>query len=213
MIHPQTELRRVDDVIGLGVFATAFIPKGTIVWALDALDQRLDGARAASLDPGYAPILDRYAFTNARGEHVLCWDLARFVNHSCAATCLSPGFDFEIAVRDIQAGEELTDDYGSLNLTEDFPCRCGSPACRGTVRPDDMSRLALTWDRRLRAAFRSLLSVPQPLWWLVAAKDEVEAAVREPRRIPSIRRHAFDAAAAPVAVAALTRPRRRRRPV
>jgi len=31
MIHPRTELREVDPVIGCGVFATALISKGTIV--------------------------------------------------------------------------------------------------------------------------------------------------------------------------------------
>jgi len=32
MIHPDTELRLSNPRIGLGVFATHFIPKGTLTW-------------------------------------------------------------------------------------------------------------------------------------------------------------------------------------
>lgn len=39
MIHPDTELRFVTPDIGNGVFATRFIPKGTLTWVRDRLDQ------------------------------------------------------------------------------------------------------------------------------------------------------------------------------
>ncbi|MHC5084588.1 MAG: SET domain-containing protein, partial [Planctomycetota bacterium] len=32
MIHPDTELRKVNETIGYGVFATRHIPKGTILY-------------------------------------------------------------------------------------------------------------------------------------------------------------------------------------
>ena len=35
------------------------------------------------------------------GISILCWDNARFVNHSCEPNCLTGGFDFEFAIRDI----------------------------------------------------------------------------------------------------------------
>ena len=38
MIHPKTELRFVNDDIGYGVFATEFIPKGTILYVKDELE-------------------------------------------------------------------------------------------------------------------------------------------------------------------------------
>ena len=53
MVHPHTELRFVNPLIGWGVFATRLIPQGTIVWALDALDQRFTPEQAAAL-PAYA---------------------------------------------------------------------------------------------------------------------------------------------------------------
>jgi hypothetical protein len=53
MVHPHTELRFVSPQIGWGVFATRLIPRGTIVWALDSLDQRFTPDQVAAL-PAYA---------------------------------------------------------------------------------------------------------------------------------------------------------------
>ena len=49
MVHPHTEIRFVNDIIGWGVFASRFIPKGTIIWALDPLDQRFTPEQVATL--------------------------------------------------------------------------------------------------------------------------------------------------------------------
>src|SRR5690242_15577324 len=109
MVHPDTELRFVNPAIGWGVFATRPIPRGTLTWVLDKLDHCFTPAEFAQL-PEYARLqLHKYSYMDRRGDHVLCWDHARFINHSCAANCLSVGYDFELAVRDIAAGEELTD--------------------------------------------------------------------------------------------------------
>jgi hypothetical protein len=111
------------------------------------------------------------------------------MNHSCSATCLSPGFDFEIAIRDIQAGEELTDDYGALNPEEPFTCLCGAAGCRGQVLPDDAAREAVRWDSLVAAAFPDVGRVAQPLWELVGEKAEVQRVLAGERRLPSGLRH------------------------
>jgi hypothetical protein len=122
-------------------------------------------------------MLHKYMFANARGEHILCWDLARYVNHSCNPACLSAGYNFEIAVRDIHPGEELTDDYATLNMEGSFACNCGSPQCRGTVRGEDIYTLSDQWDSVVREAFPLIGALPQPLWPLVAEKDAVRGAL------------------------------------
>ena len=38
MIHPHTEPRHTGTDVGLGVFATALIPRGTIVYVMDSLE-------------------------------------------------------------------------------------------------------------------------------------------------------------------------------
>jgi SET domain-containing protein len=115
LIHPDSELRFVSPAIGYGLFATRPIPMGSVTWAADPLDQIIEPARLAELPAMLSRQVHRYSYLNGRGDRILCWDHGRFVNHSCAAACLSPGFDFEIAVRDIRPDEEITDDYGTLN--------------------------------------------------------------------------------------------------
>jgi hypothetical protein len=189
MLHPDAELRWASEEIGLGVFATREIPQGTIVWVLDELDRRLKPEQMAHLGRRYEPLLERYGYLNAAGEWVLCWDLARWINHSCDANTLSSGWELDVAIRDIAAGEEITNDYGSLNLGRSFACRCGAAACRRRVRPADFERLATLWDARVRNAFPQLMRVPQPLWSWVPNKRTVAAASRRPERVPSISSH------------------------
>src|SRR5688500_15049812 len=120
MIHPDTELQFINDKIGYGVVATKLIPKGTITWALDKLDRIFTPTQVASLDQLYQQVLDKYTYRSAEGNHILCWDNARFVNHSSKSNCLTTAYEFEIAIRDIAAGEGLTDYYGYRNLEEPF---------------------------------------------------------------------------------------------
>jgi len=188
MLHPDTELRFVNPWIGYGVFASRAIPKGTLTWVRCDLDQTFAPEHVAGLSAYYRAIVDRYAFVDERGDHVLCWDHARFVNHGCEATCLSPGYGFEIAVRDIAAGEELTDDYGSLNIDVPFTCRCGSPACRREIRPDDLLAYGDRWDAIIAGAFFRISEVAQPLWELVREKEDVARALARVTPVASCRR-------------------------
>ena len=177
----------MNDHIGYGVFATRLIPRGTITWVRDELDQTFQVEQVAAMPAPYREILDRYAFVDAQGMLVLCWDHSRFFNHSCEANCLSAGYDFEVAVRDIQSGDELTDDYGTLNLREPFVCGCRLATCRGKVRPDDMERLSPVWDQEMRSVFPLIPRVTQPLWGFLRERVAVEEALREPSRLRSIR--------------------------
>jgi hypothetical protein len=191
MIHPDTELRPVNEHIGLGVFATRPLPMGTIVWVQDELDQRIPPERLRRLGRRYEALLERYGFVNAAGETILCWDLGRWINHSCRANVLSSGWDFDVAVRDIAAGEELTTDYGELNIERSFSCGCAEPACRRRIRPDDFDRFVPVWDASVKQAFPEVTRVQQPLWQWVPNKREVSAASRRPERVPSVRSHQF----------------------
>lgn len=164
MIHPATELRYISPSIGFGVFATALIPQGTIVYVQDALEIVLPADHPLLTADIYQPILDKYSTVEKDGSRLLSWDIARYVNHSCQSNALSTGYGFEIAVRDIQPGEEITDDYGLFNLPYDMPCACGHPACRGSVRPSDFTTLIQQWDTHLNAALAKLNSLEQPLW-------------------------------------------------
>lgn len=169
MIHPHTELRFISPEIGYGVVATKFIPKGTITWALDKLDREFTPQQLSEMDDIYKHIIDVYAYRNNKGNFVLCWDNARFVNHSFNSSCLTTAYDFEIAIRDIHPGEQLTDDYGYLNVTEPFRA-APEGTRRKVVYPDDTAKYFKVWDKKLKAPFQFIPKLEQPLGNLLSAE-------------------------------------------
>lgn len=182
MIHPATKLTFINEDIGYGVVATELIPRGTIVWVRDELDRRLSKEQLQGLGPLYEQSLLKYLYVDSAGMYVLCWDIARYMNHSCESTCLPAGFDgFEVAVRDIQPGEELTDDYGTLAIQFSFECHCGAPQCRKLIHPADFSKRAAWWHERAKQAFSTIRDVPQVMWPLVQEKDEIQQILDQKR--------------------------------
>jgi hypothetical protein len=162
MIHPATQIRWIHNDIGHGVVATQLIPKGTLTWVRDPLDRTFTPQAFQAFDEAHRRVLETYCYRNSKGHYVLCWDHARYMNHSFRPTCLPTPYGFEIAIRDIQPGEELTNDYGCLNIVEAFrPTDEGSR--RKIVRPDDLTRHHPAWDRQLRNAVVHIPHLPQPL--------------------------------------------------
>lgn len=168
MMHPDTEIQFINTHMGYGVVATKFIPKGTITWVQDELDKVFKPQEVEKMHPGIQEMVDKYSFRNNKGHYVLCWDLAKYVNHSFKANCLSTAYDFELAIRDIYPGEQLTDDYGYLNVSEPFKAQDEGTE-RDTVYPDDLLRYHKIWDRQLSEAFRYFEKVQQPLQVFVSA--------------------------------------------
>jgi hypothetical protein len=162
MIHPDTELKFISHEIGYGVVATRFIPKGTITWIFDPLDQVFSPEQIRKMHPAFREILHTYSYRDHNGNFILCWDNSRFVNHSFHSNCISTAYNFEIAIRDIQPGEELTDDYGYLNVTEPFDCLPEPGTSRTQVMPDDLLHFSKEWDEKLKTAFKDFNNVPQP---------------------------------------------------
>jgi hypothetical protein len=188
VLHPAIDIKLVNPDIGYGVFATQDIPKGTITWALDPLDQIIEQAKTKTIKEPTEAQLQRYSWINGNGDRILCWDFGKFMNHSCEPNSVGPGkLEFEIAVRDISAGEQVTCDYGTFNLEEPLTCACGSTHCRGQVCPEDFATLAPILDQRVRSAFRELQSVQQPLWPLVQKwRLQIERGIAQPTLLPSL---------------------------
>lgn len=162
MIHPHTQLQYINDEIGHGVVATKFIPAGTITWVLDKWDREISIAQFSKLDQLYKDVLDTYSYRNNLGNYILCWDHGRFVNHSFKSNCLSTAYDFEIAIKDIKPGEQLTDDYGYLNV--DTPFKASEEGTkRKTVYPDDLKNYHKKWDAAIKKVFPKITQLPQPL--------------------------------------------------
>lgn len=162
MIHPDTELQFINEIIGYGVVAKKFIPKGTITWVQDELDRVFTPEDAQQLSPLMQQYLETYCFTNADGNRILCWDNAKFVNHSFRPSCMSTAYDFEIAIRDIYPGEQLTDDYGYLNVSEPFEV-VDEGTERKVVFPDDLLRYHELWDNQITERLADIAAADQPL--------------------------------------------------
>lgn len=69
-------------------------------------------------------------------------ELADRANHSCNPNAGLHGQITLVAMRDIEAGEEICFDYAMSDGHPDFhmTCACGQPECRGAVTGDDWRR-------------------------------------------------------------------------
>lgn len=186
-MHPDTEIQFISEEIGYGVVATKFIPKGTITWVQDELDHVYTQEQVNKMQPLSQEMIDKYTFRNNKGHFVMCWDISKYVNHSFKSNCLSTPYDFEIAVRDIAKGEELTDDYGYLNVTEAFNAK-DEGTSRTKVYPDDLLNFHEDWDRQLENAFHLLKDVEQPLKPLISKeiREKVQAVLEGKSPMDSI---------------------------
>ncbi len=163
MLHPATELRYINPNIGYGVFATAFIPCGTIIYVQDALEIVLPPDDPRVHDPRYASIIKKYAYEDETHNQIISWDFAKHINHCCHANTLSTGYGFEIAIRDIQPGEEITDEYALFSPRHEMILRCHYADCRQSLQPGDLVQYGPQWDQLIQQALQAFPNVTQLL--------------------------------------------------
>jgi hypothetical protein len=164
-LHPQVEVRS-SSISGCGLFATAPITAGTVVSRLGG--RLVSGAEleqllaAAAASPG-RPYID--CITVGADLHLVLPPRRPngYGNHGCDPNLWWAG-PYELAARrDITAGEELTNDYGTSTAEQDFvlACSCGSRQCRAVVtgndwrRPDLRERYGTHWAPALLDRIRS----------------------------------------------------------
>lgn len=130
-INPIDEYAKVrqSKIHGLGLFAKKLIPKGTKWWHARPKDVliltkeqflTLDASYKTSLMNDYIQTLLTYSYYERNLDALIfCLDNSRFVNHSANANSGASedenGF-CAIAQRDIQPGEEITEDYSKNTL-------------------------------------------------------------------------------------------------
>lgn len=121
-INPKLEIRD-SRINGKGIFAAAPIKKDEVVLSWNPKVLTKEQAEELSED-------ERDHYTYPEGDYILLMQPPeRFLNHSCEPSTYVVGRS-DVALRDIQPGEEITSDYLDLD-TEDFQCKCGSKKCRG----------------------------------------------------------------------------------
>lgn len=123
---------------GAGVYTTAPVVKGTRV--LEYTGPRMKKEESDGL---YEDNEVTYLFTMDDPSIVIDgFGMAAFINHSCDPNCESDQFGDQIwivALRDIEAGEELTYDYCLWDGEpgDEAPCYCGTKSCRGTMYSEE----------------------------------------------------------------------------
>ena len=119
-----------------GCYTSVPIAEGTFI--VEYTGERITNDEA---DERYENREDTYLFGLEDDQHVIDGDgVAAFINHSCDPNCESDEVDgrvWIVALRDIQAGEELTYDYCLYDGDDESPCSCGARNCRGTLYSDE----------------------------------------------------------------------------
>lgn len=114
---------------GMGLFAVKFVPQGTPIWRFEpGFDHDFSPEQFAALPPLARDHTRWFCFVSQMDGHViLSGDHACFINHSPAPntgagpTAVAPVIT--VALRDIQAGEEITCNYFAYDA--DTPWKLG----------------------------------------------------------------------------------------
>jgi len=167
VLHPDVVLKK-GGIFGKGLFAKKKIPMGTIVYKVK------DDVRIYSINQynkfskRYKAILTKFGYQEDDKiiHHV---DNTRQANHSCDPNVYVMPDDrgyMDIALRDIESGEEITWDYGVILVKWHKPikCKCGTAKCRDTIyRLPPNSSVENNLISLGRKAKKNVLKVKQPL--------------------------------------------------
>lgn len=154
-LSPKTVVK-ASPIQGRGLFAQAFIAKGEIVCIKGGHIFNRETLREAQKTLGPAEI--------QIGENLFIGPLTAderdgsmiFSNHSCDPNIGVQGQIVFVAMRDIQAGEELTHDWATTDDDDyEMACQCGASNCRKIITGQD-------WRKKdLQEKYRDYLS-----WYL-----------------------------------------------
>nr|WP_279593434.1 SET domain-containing protein [Pseudodesulfovibrio sp. S3-i] len=175
--------------IGVGVFATRPIPRGTIVVVRDKFDTCLTRDEFLRLPDPIRESMETYLYHDKCGNLVLSWDHARYMNHSCRSNTMMTDYNLEIAVRDIEAGEEITTEYGLLNIQDPYEIHCRCEGCREHLRLDDIDVHGDSWDSAIKTSLLRIIDCPQPLFDLLDhdSRSRIDALLQGIEAYSSIR--------------------------
>jgi uncharacterized protein len=129
---------------GRGLFAVAPIAKGEVVcikggyiFDRQTLNGMPDWYRAAEIQVADDLFIGPLSEDEREGSMI-------FSNHSCEPNIGVQGQIIFVAMRDIEAGEELTHDWATTDDDDyEIECHCGSASCRKVLTGQDWRRVDL----------------------------------------------------------------------
>jgi SET domain-containing protein len=135
-INPKIEVK-ISPLGGIGIFAKdkivkgeiIGIPAGILIEKKDWLDYtKENGDLGMQID-------DNFFLCPESREDV---EKIGAVNHSCNPNTGMDGTLLNVAMRDIEQGEECTVDYGTcFSFHKEFGCNCGTENCRKKITSED----------------------------------------------------------------------------
>jgi uncharacterized protein len=166
-LNPDIVVRR-SWIQGRGVFARRDIASGTRL--VEYTGARISHDEADRRHPDDDDDGNHHTFLFAVDDRLVIdattgGNESRFINHSCDPNCeivIARRRVFVDALRDIVKGEEILYDYWYMSdetytledLRKIYPCRCGSPTCRGTLARPPRRRPAKSTKKTPAAAAR-----------------------------------------------------------
>jgi SET domain-containing protein len=100
--------------MGLGLFATEFIPKDSIVWKFEeGVDIKISIDKVKQMPNAQQEYFNKYAWIEDNYYYSSC-DLSNFLNHSYTPN-LDNTKDVTIALKNIEPGEELFTNYAEFD--------------------------------------------------------------------------------------------------
>lgn len=146
---------------GKGIFAKRYIKAGTVLgWQCPDCEILNDDALTL-MNAEDRSFYWEHCYRNKEKQLVLPCGHFKYMNHSCDANIFPMiDHDVDVAVRDINIGEEATYDYRVFyDDNEAMTCKCGSHNCCGIVTCVKTEQLKQFWNnKRLKTieAFKKL---------------------------------------------------------
>lgn len=152
---------------GKGLFAAVFIPAGTII-CFECKNCKVSSQEEISkLDEPKRSFLLEHAYKRDDGNYLIPCGYEIYLNHSCNSNILDSGLGFDIVVRDINIGEEVTYDYRQFyeDSSYELICFCNEENCSKIVRcihpiPEELKNF---WNNKIKKTLPLIKQVPQPL--------------------------------------------------
>ncbi len=119
------------NIEGLGIFALRNFKKGEIVlhWNTSHILSKEKIDQMSNKKKKYISFLDN--------KYVIMQEPEKYVNHSCNSNTITKKF-CDIAIKNIQAGEEITTDYNKELISKiSIKCNCGSKKCKKITKKND----------------------------------------------------------------------------
>jgi uncharacterized protein len=131
-LAPGLSIRK-SAIEGSGCFSVAHFRRGRKIaeYTGEKITNAEANRRAGRRRLRICAIDDRWSLDGSRGGNG-----THYINHSCEPNAYMKilyGHILFIALRDIEAGKEITIDYESTLHSNKKRCTCGAPSCRGTI--------------------------------------------------------------------------------